>query len=253
MTGELPATLTAPAKVTRTLRVTGVRDDGYHLLDAEMVSVDLADTLHLTRGAGLTVVGPFANGVPTDGQNLVVRALEQAGCAGQVAVTLDKQIPAGGGLGGGSTDAGAILAWAGQRDRAAAAALGADVPFCVVGGRARVRGIGEQVDPLPFVAAELTLVIPPLTCSTVEVYRAWDRLGGPTGGVNDLEPAALVVEPHLAWWRDEIRRRTGIAPVLAGSGSTWYVPGRRDDALAGMTDEGAAVIAVRTVPGRLLD
>ena len=80
-----------------------------------------------------------------------------------------------------------------------AAELGADVPFCLVGGRARVTGIGEVVDPLPFVPLELTLMLPPFGCSTPAVYRAWDELGGPRAdGPNDLEPAALAVEPRLA-------------------------------------------------------
>lgn len=63
-------------------------------------------------------------------------------------------------------------------------------------------------------------------CSTPEVYRAWDDLGGPVGdNGNDLEPAALVVAPELARWRDELRDATGIRPRLAGSGSTWFVEG----------------------------
>ena len=109
---------------------------------------------------------------------------------------------------------------------AVAARLGADVAFCVVGGRARVTGIGEVLDPLPFVARTLTLLTPPFGCSTPAVYRAWDDLGGPAGdGPNDLEPAALAVEPRLADWRDRLGDATGQAPVLAGSGSTWFVEG----------------------------
>ena len=73
---------------------------------------------------------------------------------------------------------------------------------------------------------ELTLVLPPFGCSTPAVYRAWDELGGPTAdGPNDLEPAALVVEPRLAEWRDRLGDATGQVPRLAGSGSTWFVEG----------------------------
>ncbi len=62
--------------------------------------------------------------------------------------------------------------------------------------------------------------------STPAVYRAWDDLGGPTGdGPNDLEAAALVVEPRLLRWRDALAEATGSRPVLAGSGSTWFVEG----------------------------
>ena len=76
-----------------------------------------------------------------------------------------------------------------------------------------------------------TLLTPPFGCSTPAVYRAWDDLGGPTAtGPNDLEPAALVVEPRLARWRDQLGDATGAAPVLAGSGSTWFVEGSFPDA-----------------------
>ena len=134
--------------------------------------------------------------------------------------------PAGVGLGGGSSDAAAVLRWGGCADWGQAAAIGAMWPFCLVGGRARVSGIGEVVEPLPFEPLELTLVLPPFGCSTPAVYRAWDRLGGPTGdGRNDLEPAALAVEPRLAEWRDRLGEATGQVPQLAGSGSTWFVEG----------------------------
>ena len=142
------------------------------------------------------------------------------------AVTLHKEIPAGAGLGGGSADAAAVLRWAGVEDLAVAARLGGDVPFCVHGGRARVTGIGEVLEPLPYVERTFTLLTPPLHCSTPAVYRAWDSLGGPTAdGPNDLEPAALAVAPDLARYRDELGDATGMTPVLAGSGSTWFVDG----------------------------
>lgn len=234
-------TVRAPAKLTLSLRITGVRDDGYHLIDAEMATLELADTLTIDpAGTALTADGPYAAGVPLDDRNLVARAL--AAAARRAGVRVHKVIPHGGGLGGGSADAAAVLRWAGWSGTAdelqAAARLGADVPFCLVGGRARVRGIGEVVAPLPFVADEITLVIPPLAVDTAAAYRAWDSLGGPTSkGANDLEPAALVVEPRLAQWRDRIREAAGEAPILAGSGATWFLRGHRDitDALTGAT------------------
>jgi 4-diphosphocytidyl-2-C-methyl-D-erythritol kinase len=141
-------------------------------------------------------------------------------------VRLTKRIPAGAGLGGGSADAAAVLRWAGCDDLGLAASLGADVPFCLVGGRARVTGVGEVLAPLPPIARTFTLLTPPFGVSTPAVYRTWDELGGPTGdGPNDLEPAALVVEPRLVEWRDRLAAATGAAPVLAGSGSTWFVEG----------------------------
>jgi 4-diphosphocytidyl-2-C-methyl-D-erythritol kinase len=240
-------TVAAPAKLTVSLRMTGVRDDGYHLIDAEMVSLDLADELAFTEGVddrgaphdGLDVVGDdalAAEGVPDD--NLVRRALRAVGRTAHV--RLAKRIPVGGGLGGGSSDAAAVLRWAGCDDLGLAVGLGADVPFCVRGGRARVRGVGEVVEPLPFAERAFTLVVPPFGCSTPAVYAAWDELGGPrAAGPNDLEPAALAVEPRLAEWRDRLAAATGETPALAGSGSTWFVPGAHP---------GDGRLVVRTTP-----
>jgi 4-diphosphocytidyl-2-C-methyl-D-erythritol kinase len=249
-------TLRAHAKLTLTLRVTGVRADGYHLIDAEMVSLDLHDLITLrSTGADdattITASGPFADGMPLDHTNLIARALQLNGAP--AAVHVDKQIPHGGGLGGGSTDAATALAWSGSStatdDLERASQLGADIPFCLVGGRARVRGIGEVVDPLPHVDHTVTLVIPPLGVSTPAAYRAWDELGGPTGeGPNDLEAAALAAVPELRRWRELIGERIGAAPVLAGSGATWFTIGERASALADLVGEGAAVLVARTVP-----
>ena len=248
-------TLRAHAKLTLSLRVTGVRADGFHLIDAEMVSLDLHDLISLTPGgSGLTASGPFSGGMPLDDSNLAVRALRLAdGDGGDVAVHIDKRIPHGGGLGGGSTDAATVLRWSGYAsspsDLERASLLGADIPFCLVGGRARVRGIGELIDPLPHVDRFVTLVIPPLSVSTPAAYRAWDDLGGPVAdGPNDLEAAALVVEPALRRWRDLIGDRAGVAPVLAGSGATWFVEDERANALGDLVDEGARVVVARTVP-----
>lgn len=233
MTAEV---LIAPAKLTLSLRITGRRPDGYHLIEAEMVTLDLADRLAVEPGEGLIVIDAGAKiaadpevasrpvQVPTGGDNLVARALDLAGRRARV--TLHKAIPAGAGLGGGSADAAAILRWAGFDDERSAAQLGADVAFCLVGGRARVRGIGEIVEPLAYQRRTFTLSTPPFGCSTVAVYRAWDRLGGPAGPAgNDLELAAVAVEPRLAEVRDALAEATGQRPRLAGSGSTWFVEG----------------------------
>ncbi len=218
----------APAKLALSLRVTGVREDGYHLIDAEMITVDLVDELTFSAGDGLVVVDEVGRGleVPASEENLVRRALDAVDRRAHV--ELRKRIPAGGGLGGGSADAAAVLRWAGCADGAVAAALGADVPFCLSGGRARVTGVGDIVEhlaPLPSDEQAWTLLTPPFGVSTAAVYAMWDRLGGPTGARNDLESAALAVEPRLAEWRDRLRRATGRQPVLAGSGSTWFVEG----------------------------
>lgn len=218
-------TISAPAKLTLSLRITGRRDDGYHLIDAEMVSLDLHDTLEIGGGDSLEILGPAGfEHVGANADNLVRTALRL--CGRTAAVRLVKRIPAGAGLGGGSADAAAVLRWARYDDVAGAATIGADVAFCLRGGRARVAGIGEIIEPLPFEPRTYTLLTPPFGCATPAVYAAWDRLGGPRGDHgNDLEPAALVVAPELERWRDQLADATGLRPRLAGSGSTWFVEG----------------------------
>lgn len=250
--GLRPATVTvaAPAKLTLSLRVTGVRSDGYHLIDAEMVTVDLADALTFSPGDGVSFVDEVAGraargGISLGPDDLVSRALDLVGR--RSAVTVVKRIPLGAGLGGGSADAAAVLRWAGVHDPTIAVRLGADVPFCLRGGRARVTGIGETIEPLPFEPRSFVLVLPPLSVSTVAVYRQWDMQraqeaasgGGEARdltsgsrdanasrfGDNDLEEAAVSVAPRLAAWRDHIAEVCGRRPRLAGSGSTWFVEG----------------------------
>jgi 4-diphosphocytidyl-2-C-methyl-D-erythritol kinase len=212
----------APAKLTLSLRVTGRRDDGYHLLDAEMVTLDLSDTLLFGPGSGIELVPLVAS--PRFEPTLITRALEAVDQ--EAFVRLEKRIPVGAGLGGGSADAAAVLRWAGCSDVAVALSLGADVPFCLVGGRARVQGVGEVVERLAFERRVFTLLTPPVAVSTPAVYAKWDEMGGPVGdNGNDLEPAALAVEPRLAIWRDQLGDATGRTPRLTGSGSTWFVEG----------------------------
>jgi len=237
--------LIAPAKLTINLRVTGVRDDGLHLIESEMVTLDLADELTINSIDGPSQLRfaptPEAEGLPTDGTNLIRKALDLMGR--QAKVVVRKNIPSEAGLGGGSADAAAIFRWGGMSDPTIAARLGADIPFCIVGGRALVSGIGEEVEPLPFKPMTFTLMTPPLACPTGAIYQAWDDLGSPEGeNGNDLEPAALKVVPELARWRDKFGDETGQTPRLAGSGSTWFVTG----AHAGPTHR-----VVQTIPATL--
>lgn len=250
----------APAKLTLSLRVTGRRADGYHELAAEMVSIDLCDELVIDAdGDALEVLADVATtptpiGLGDSADNLVRRALAATGRT--AAVRLVKRIPVGGGLGGGSSDAAAVLRWAGCSDLAVAAGLGADVPFCVAGGRAMVTGLGERVAPLPYEPRSFVLLIPPFAVSTAAVYRAFDELApaGSQPGGNDLLAAALVVEPALGGWRDALTAASGRTPRLAGSGATWFVEGTPEAlGLAGrgtISVDGVAgrVVPVRTVP-----
>ncbi len=244
--------LEAPAKLTLTLSVTSVRADGYHLIDAEMVALDIADvvTIEDADSTSITIDGPFAEGIPTDESNLVHKALALTGRSARVHIS--KNIPHGGGLGGGSTDAAAILRWANFTDHAAAAAVGADIPFSLVGGRAHVSGIGEIVQPLPYESRDITLLIPPVHVSTPLVYKTWDAMGGPRGdNGNDLEPAALAAVPELREWRQRIAEALGQTPYLAGSGATWFVYGHAPDISGQVTGLGVVHTTTRPDPGRV--
>jgi 4-diphosphocytidyl-2-C-methyl-D-erythritol kinase len=211
----------------------GRRSDGYHLLESEMVAVDLTDEIWIDEGGeGLAIEDEIAwersdrkrpvLEVPADATNLVSRALALAGRGAGIQVV--KRIPAGAGLGGGSTDAAAVLRYFGALDRQRAASLGADVPFCLEGGRALVTGIGEILEPLRDEPLSFVIVTPAFPVSTKAVYDAYDEQGPSSGqGENDLEPAALAVEPRLGELRRAIREAAGRAPTLAGSGASYFL------------------------------
>ncbi len=193
--------LAAPAKVNFGLRITGRRPDGYHELESLFLPISLADELELALEAApggpggepvLAVEGPAASGVPVDASNLVARAaagfLREAGIAGRRAVIrLHKAVPAAAGLGGGSSDAAAVLrgldrllpgVLAPEALAALALRLGADVPFFLDPRPALVRGMGEQIEPLPGLPpAVLVLAHPGTGLSTAAVYRAYDQGG----------------------------------------------------------------------------
>lgn len=245
--------LIAPAKLTLSLRVLGTRADGFHELEALTVSVDVpADAITIEAGppgVRLELSGPAAVGVPDDGENLVVRAARSVLPDGEgLVLRLRKQIPPGSGLGGGSSDGAAVLracadtyGLAPDVVAAAAATIGSDVPFCLHGGPAWMRGRGEVIDPVTLPAPlHVLIVAPPFSIATPAVYGAWDELGGPRSTralaapralrhlvdelANDLEPAAAVVEPRLAPFRADLERAAGAEALLAGSGSACWIP-----------------------------
>ena len=236
--------LRSPAKLTLSLRITGKREDGYHFIEAEMVSLDLSDRIVISDGDGLTIEGAeIGFSVESGSNNLVTQALELINR--KALIRLEKNIPSGAGLGGGSTNAAAILRWAGFTDLVKAASLGADVSYCIVGGRARVSGIGEVVEPLPFVEKTFTLLPPPFGASTPAVYKHWDEMGGPVGdNGNDLEPALLSYMPEAEQYKNRLAEISGKIPQLAGSGSTWFVEGS-------FPAEGCQV--VKTIPSSLFE
>lgn len=224
----------SPAKLTKHLSVTGVRSDGMHELESEMVSLSFGDTLELDDGDQLEIVNAMGNlawledalrEIPTDESNLIVKALRLVGQKAKV--RLLKRIPPGSGLGGGSSNAAAILRYfEGAESDAKAPLLGADVPFCLRGGRAIVRGIGDVLEPLEYQFETFVLLLSPFGVSTQEVYRQYDLMKGDgEGGVNDLERAALSCETRLVGSKRVLRMLSGEEPILAGSGSTYFISG----------------------------
>jgi 4-diphosphocytidyl-2-C-methyl-D-erythritol kinase len=253
VTPRPPERLIAPAKLTLSLRVTGLRADGFHELEAltASVSAPVDDVVIEDAPAGTVELGVTGrtDDVPTDASNLVVRAARAVlpPTAG-VRITLHKRIPPGAGLGGGSADAGVVLR--ALRDRAglepaaverAAADLGSDIPFCLASGPAWMRGRGELLEPVALPQpVSVLVVVPPFALHTPPVYRAWDALGGPASTrtvpapaalahlvdelANDLEPAAERVEPRLAPFRARLEEAAGTRALLAGSGSALWFP-----------------------------
>ena len=251
---------TAYPKLTLSLRVLGRRRDGYHEIEALTVSLGQpSDVIELTAvphpgGVTFTVEGETEH-VPQGMDNLAAQAAEdvmlRAGRSGHgVRMILRKRIPAGAGLGGGSADAAATLVavrtlleleLTDEELLAVAASLGSDVPFCLNGGAAWMRGRGEILEPVALRPGLGFLVaIPPFRLSTPQVYAAWDDLGGPEATrrvephgpvarligelANDLEPAAEMVEPGLADFRRSLEQAAGRPAILAGSGSAYVVP-----------------------------
>ena len=218
----------APAKINLALHVTGRRPDGYHLLDSLVVFTELGDRVTVAPGTpSLRITGPFADDLPFTGDNLCLRAARSVGA--DAAITLYKALPVASGIGGGSADAAAVLRALGRRP-AAPEELGADVPVCLASVPARMRGLGEIVDPLPGVPAlHLVLVNPRVPVSTPEVFRALHRRDNP--GLPDPPEgadAALLVEWLKATGNDLQPPAIRVAPVIA-------------DALAALADAGAAL------------
>ena len=251
----------APAKINLDLLVTERRLDGYHELDSIVVFAPLGDVLSFNptpasiAGVTLEVEGPFAAEVPADGDNLVLRAARlfatRTGATVAGRLVLDKRLPVGGGLGGGSSDAAATLrlldrvcgtGLSNGRLRDMGAELGADVPVCVYGRPARMRGLGERLDPirgLPELA--LVLVNPRVHLSTPAVFRALaepgdERDGGlmPHAGPvllarylaesrNDLELPAIHLAPAIDKVLKSLRLLENcLLARMSGSGSTCF-------------------------------
>jgi 4-diphosphocytidyl-2-C-methyl-D-erythritol kinase len=250
----------SPAKVNVCLRVVGRRDDGYHLLDSIFVPIDLHDDVGIevasvtSRGEVSIAIEADDPTVPGDGTNLAARAatalLAACGLGGEMRVRLTKRIPAGAGLGGGSSNAATVLQGltalldldvAPARLAEIGLRLGADVPFFLQRGAARVRGIGEHIQPLPdWRDLALVIAIPPVQISTPWVFKTFREMVplGPTQAdaaepaalaagqpvspellVNDLERVVLPAFPAVAALKERLLAAGATAAVMSGSGS----------------------------------
>ena len=258
-------TALAPAKINRELRIGAVRPDGFHEIRSRFASIDLADRITVERSLGRMAFTCDDSSIPSGEGNLVVRAAQllasRLGTASGARMRLEKRIPAGAGLGGGSADAAIALIllaklWEAElpaRELAELGSqLGSDVPFFSAGGEADVSGRGEIVAPRADAPrAELLLFVPAFGVATAEVYAAHRRGGagralpdrldvessGRFFGPNDLEPAILDVRPEMGALLLAARTVAKEASIT-GSGSAIVLYQPTDDAvrrLAGLT------------------
>lgn len=263
--------LNAYAKINWTLDILGTRPDGYHQMDMLMQSVDVCDTLWLEEAETLSLcsAGTEAESTASDGlssqavmydqSNLVYRAAlalkERFGVAKGARIRLQKRIPSGAGMGGGSADAAAALIglnrlWNLGLDRqqlcAIGLTLGADVPFMLTGGLARVGGIGEEITSLsPAPQVSLVLMQPCDGLSTGKIFSAYDVLA--QGNIprpdntlaqaallkgdlpalasamnNVLEAVSLPARPALGEVLSALRQAGAVRAMMTGSGSVVY-------------------------------
>lgn len=264
----------APAKINLSLDIVGRRADGYHELRSVMQALSLADVVEVELAQETTVWASDEN-LPCDESNLAWRAYrlldDEFALDGGVRVRLDKQIPLGGGMAGGSTDAAQVLLAVNELFElgltveelcSRAVKLGADVPFCVLGGAALAEGVGEKLTRLDD-SPELRLVLvnPGFAVPTPAVYRQFDEVCGrstdhtvavltawESGNPweiaeacgNGLEQAAFALYPQLAVLKAEMES-LGLCAVLCGSGATVFGVAR---------DKKQAAIAADALMGR---
>ncbi len=236
--------LQAAAKINLSLSVDPPREDGMHPITSKIVTIGLFDDLEVTRLdnhalSRYAIVWHDDAPKRTDidwpvSNDLAVRAhhaLEKlAGRSLPVQLKLEKRIPVGGGLGGGSADAAAMLLATNHLFdlnvdlSKVALQLGSDVPFLLHGGTGMVRGVGEDFDTLEHEELHFVLIFPDYSCSTASVYDSFDALGCPNQSMgNDLLIPACEVEGRLGDDIAVLQESTNLAIHLSGSGSTMFI------------------------------
>lgn len=249
----------APAKLNLFLHVVGRRDDGYHLLESVFALIDWCDTLHFERRAdGRLQRHDLADPLPDDDLCLrAARALQrESGTPLGADISIEKRVPSGAGMGGGSSDAASTLlalnrlwhlGWPRERLEALALTLGADVPFFVRGRNAFVAGIGEKITPIPLAPAWYAVVKPPVSIETKAIFGspllvrdtdsvilagfiaeqripallASQGLGKSGFGRNDLQPPAISHSPEVAQAAAMLESAYGNSR-MTGSGSAVF-------------------------------
>ncbi|MEG3143946.1 4-(cytidine 5'-diphospho)-2-C-methyl-D-erythritol kinase [Sphingomonas sp. RT2P30] len=239
---------TAPAKINLALHVRARRADGYHELETLFAFLRDGDVLALEPGdLALAITGPFGADLAVDDDNLVLRAARAYAAALGVAEAgrfmLDKRLPVASGIGGGSADAAAALRALARRDGVAlddrrlfecAAALGSDVPACLLGVTALGGGRGEVLEPIDGVAGVAVLLVNPGgAVSTARVFAGWDRVDrGPIAagatldraiaGRNDLEAPARALAPVIDEVLAMLSTTDALLVRMSGSGATCF-------------------------------
>ncbi len=233
----------APAKVNLYLHIVGRRADGLHLLESLVAFAKAGDALYAEPAdrLSLEVVGPFADALAGEADNLVLRAARALAPGRGVRLVLEKNLPVAAGLGGGSADAAAALRllsrlWDVEADLPAlAAGLGADVPVCLAGATCGMAGIGERLMLLPeWPAPPLLLANPGVALPTPAVFgarrgpfresRPWPQTVADVAGcANDLTEAAISLAPEVGEVLDALAALEGASFArMSGSGATCF-------------------------------
>ena len=239
----------SPAKLNLSLIVSPPRPDGMHPLRSIVQTIEWCDRIEVVVGEGRDAME--IEGADLDPEhNLVIRALESLRASTEIPplqLTLRKQIPMQTGLGGGSSNAAALLlaaesaGWSTRESSLETAPLiGSDVTLFLTGGSAEVSGVGEVVTRIePLTGFAVAVAVPAVGLDTAAVYTRWDELDGPAGEAlpedllppslrggmpirNDLTPAAMDLEPTLGDFMADLRSEWGTAVAMTGSGSACF-------------------------------